>query len=198
LKGQAAVGVGSLEAPSSERKRLAALYASPRILSLSITHFLAQRECSRSRDWVCPRCNRSNLESLPDPPQTNDAASGPTSEVKTSSEAEAISTPAESNPVQPAENEAPVPTRAVAENGVDGASEVRGNEVTTPVAASSLPSTSTPLSNSQSVRSARQAGTAPAFQPSHTPTTVRPPMLLDTAICVLLVLVFALLCRRVF
>ena len=31
-----------------------------------------------------------------------------------------------------------------------------------------------------------------------TTSSVRPPMLLDTAICVLLVLVFALLCRRVF
>jgi ubiquitin-conjugating enzyme E2 J1 len=149
----------------------------------------------RSRDWVCPRCNRSNIECLPDPPQTNDVASGPTSEVKTSSEAEIISTPAESNPAQPAESEVPVPTRAAA---VDGASEVRGSEVTTPVVTSSLPSSSTPLSTPTSVRGAHQASTTPAFQPSHTSTTVRPPMLLDTAICVLLVLVFALLCRRVF
>ncbi|KAI9457753.1 hypothetical protein BJY52DRAFT_1212400 [Lactarius psammicola] len=33
---------------------------------------------------------------------------------------------------------------------------------------------------------------------THATTTVRPPMLLDKAICVLLVLVFALLCRRLF
>ncbi|TFK55261.1 UBC-like protein, partial [Heliocybe sulcata] len=44
LKGQAAVGVGSLEYPPAERKRLAAL----------------------SRDWTCPVCDRSNLECLPD------------------------------------------------------------------------------------------------------------------------------------
>ncbi|KAF5376528.1 hypothetical protein D9757_008301 [Collybiopsis confluens] len=45
LKGQAAVGVGSIEYPSSERKRLAAL----------------------SRTWACPHCQQSNLELLPDP-----------------------------------------------------------------------------------------------------------------------------------
>jgi len=46
LKGQAAAGVGSIEYPASERQRLAAL----------------------SRDWVCPHCQQSNLDCLPDPP----------------------------------------------------------------------------------------------------------------------------------
>ncbi|KAH8833616.1 non-canonical ubiquitin conjugating enzyme 1 [Flagelloscypha sp. PMI_526] len=45
LKGQAAAGVGSIEAAPNERKRLAAL----------------------SRNWVCPHCQASNLELLPDP-----------------------------------------------------------------------------------------------------------------------------------
>ncbi|KAJ3812557.1 non-canonical ubiquitin conjugating enzyme 1, partial [Lentinula lateritia] len=45
LKGQAAVGVGSIEYHSAERKRLAAL----------------------SREWTCPHCQQSNLELLPDP-----------------------------------------------------------------------------------------------------------------------------------
>jgi len=45
LKGQAAVGVGSIEYPSAERKRLAIL----------------------SREWVCPHCEQPNLELLPDP-----------------------------------------------------------------------------------------------------------------------------------
>ncbi|KAI0041559.1 UBC-like protein, partial [Auriscalpium vulgare] len=45
LKGEAAMGVGALEVPSSERKRLAAL----------------------SHEWVCPRCNRANVDCLPDP-----------------------------------------------------------------------------------------------------------------------------------
>ncbi|GAW01920.1 UBC-like protein [Lentinula edodes] len=45
LKGQAAVGVGSIEYHSAERKRLAVL----------------------SREWTCPHCQQSNLELLPDP-----------------------------------------------------------------------------------------------------------------------------------
>jgi len=44
LKGQAAVGVGSIEAPPTERKRLAVL----------------------SRSWVCPHCRQTNLHLLPD------------------------------------------------------------------------------------------------------------------------------------
>jgi len=53
LKGTAAVGVGSLEAPASERRRLAKL----------------------SREWVCPHCNASNLETLPDPPAPTESSS---------------------------------------------------------------------------------------------------------------------------
>ncbi|KAF8610080.1 UBC-like protein, partial [Ceratobasidium sp. AG-I] len=45
-KGESAVGVGALEYPIAERKRLAAL----------------------SREWHCPDCQQTNLESLPDPP----------------------------------------------------------------------------------------------------------------------------------
>ncbi|KAL9714854.1 hypothetical protein Ac2012v2_001514 [Leucoagaricus gongylophorus] len=45
LKGQAAVGVGSIEYPTAERRRLAQL----------------------SREWVCPHCKRPSMELLPDP-----------------------------------------------------------------------------------------------------------------------------------
>ncbi|KAF9521058.1 hypothetical protein BS47DRAFT_1286296 [Hydnum rufescens UP504] len=45
LKGEAAVGVGGIEVPVHERKRLANL----------------------SRNWVCPHCQQSNFEALPDP-----------------------------------------------------------------------------------------------------------------------------------
>ncbi|KAF8520198.1 UBC-like protein [Hysterangium stoloniferum] len=44
LKGEAAIGVGAVEYPSQERKRLAQL----------------------SRDWKCIRCEQTNLELLPD------------------------------------------------------------------------------------------------------------------------------------
>ncbi|KAK7023712.1 UBC-like protein [Favolaschia claudopus] len=46
LKGKAAVGIGSIEHPIPERKRLAQL----------------------SRSWVCSTCQESNLTLLPDPP----------------------------------------------------------------------------------------------------------------------------------
>ncbi|EIM90449.1 UBC-like protein [Stereum hirsutum FP-91666 SS1] len=59
LKGQAAAGVGSMESSSSDRKRLAAL----------------------SRKWVCPSCNCTNEECLPDPPEKADSS---TAEASTS------------------------------------------------------------------------------------------------------------------
>ncbi|KAJ7098121.1 ubiquitin-conjugating enzyme/RWD-like protein [Mycena belliarum] len=51
LKGKAAVGIGSIEYPISERKRLAAL----------------------SRTWTCPHCRETNLALLPDPAGTEQA-----------------------------------------------------------------------------------------------------------------------------
>lgn len=158
---------------------------------------MSSYELPRSRDWVCPRCNRSNLECLPDPGQPNDVSTSVTvSEAKTSSEAEVVSTPAEAEvvPPRPSEPEANL-------GSADGASRddtiSDGRTTTTSVVRSSHSSASsvpTPSQNISDVHGARQAVPA-SFRPSH---TARPPMLLDTAICVLLVLVFALLCRRVF
>ncbi|KAI9457746.1 UBC-like protein [Lactarius psammicola] len=190
LKGQAAMGIGALEAPSSERKRLAAL----------------------SRDWVCPRCNQSNIQSLPDPPQPNDSVSASasaspstttTTEEKTSAEADAsgVPTPAPAEAVDvtvtpvvrspEVESPTPIPMRTATQ------SDDAGRE--TEVAANGVTSSSSPAS---AYRGGHQVGpAAPSLHHqtrTHATTTVRPPMLLDTAICVLLVLVFALLCRRVF
>ena len=78
-------------------------------------------------------------------------------------------------------------------DAADGATRSESDDTTSAVA--SPPST--PSQNPSVAFSARQAGPA-TFRPSHPHATVRPPMLLDTAIGVLLVLVFALLCRRVF
>jgi len=55
LKGEAALGVGGVEAPMPERKRLAAL----------------------SRDWVCPHCKQSNAEALPEPLRDESSAPAP-------------------------------------------------------------------------------------------------------------------------
>jgi ubiquitin-conjugating enzyme E2 J1 len=169
---------------------------------------MSLHELPRSRDWVCPRCNRSNLECLPDPAQPNDAAStlGSVSEAKPSSEAEVVSTPSDSElvPPQPPESEASVSEPEANPGGSDGASQSESDDATsvdkttTSVVASShssSPNAPTPSQNISDVRGIRQAVPA-SFRPSH--DAARPPMLLDTAICVLLVLVFALLCRRVF
>lgn len=166
---------------------------------------MSSYEFPRSRDWVCQRCNRSNLECLPDPAQPNDAStSGSVSEAKTSSEAEVVPTPAEAEvvPPQPPESETSVSEREANPGGADVRSESDDTTsddkttMTSVVASSHSNASSAPMppQNISDVHGARQAVPA-SFRPSH---TARPPMLLDTSICVLLVLVFALLCRRVF
>jgi ubiquitin-conjugating enzyme E2 J1 len=164
-------------------------------------------ELPRSRDWVCPRCNRSNLECLPDPAQPNDVSTSVSvSEAKTPSEAVVIPTPAEGEVVSPQlpENEVRVSEREADPGAAGGDNRSKGDDTTSDdkittmsVVASSHSSASSGPTLSQNisdVHGARQVVTT-SFRHSH---TARPPMLLDTAICVLLVLVFALLCRRVF
>ncbi|KAG2349381.1 UBC-like protein [Suillus weaverae] len=136
LKGQAATGVGSVEYPISERKRLAQL----------------------SREWVCPQCNQCNLKHLPDPQE------GPSKHAN-------VPSPSPAPPADTAEV------------------EVVQNSPAAPVV-------STPVRQSDRIEEERQnhmGGTAQFTRRS----SHRPPLILDTAICVLLVLVLALLCRRV-
>ncbi|GJJ12221.1 hypothetical protein Clacol_006462 [Clathrus columnatus] len=52
LKGEAAVGVGAMECSTAERRRLAGL----------------------SRDWMCPRCEKPNIELLSDPGCSDDVS----------------------------------------------------------------------------------------------------------------------------
>lgn len=136
LKGQAATGVGSVEYPLSERKRLAQL----------------------SREWVCPQCNQCNLKHLPDPQE------GPLKHAN-------VPSPSSTPPADTAEVEV-----------------VQDNPA--------APVVSTPVRQSDRLGEERQIhmrGTAQFTRRS----SHRPPLILDTAICVLLVLVLALLCRRV-
>jgi len=135
LKGQAATGVGSVEYPVSERKRLAQL----------------------SREWTCHKCHQCNLDHLPDPedPPQHSSASPPSLPLPATL-AEQLIEDSSSAPVIPT----PDPESDVIE------------EITT---------------------QPRLRGTMPFTRPS----SHRPPLILDTAICVLLVLVLALLCRRV-
>lgn len=145
LKGQAAAGVGSVEYPASERRRLAAL----------------------SRDWVCPHCQQSNLDILPDPPTGQE--NGPSSSIPP--------------PVESTLAALPEHNDASSMNSVGPQSEEAEDEVAQETSLSvteRIPSPTIPEHNANGL----------------SPQPRRPPVLLDTAICFLLVLVFALLCRK--
>jgi len=163
LKGQAAVGVGSIENSPAERKRLAAL----------------------SREWICPRCQQSNLGLLPDPMTERGT--------RTSADTQPSSMATE----EP--NLAEVSRRAVLlSESVPTISQ--------PNVSSSAPSTAPSIQNvsavtadghAESLRTMatssrmRTAGSAGSNQVSRQNTKV-----LDSVICVLLVIALGIACRR--
>lgn len=147
LNGKDAIGVGGIEYPSAERRRLAKV----------------------SRNWVCPTCQKSNIEFLPDPVSTiNETAS----------------------------NEAPSVVQkeeASEEAATLGAEESRENLVIQPSLPPStqdsiVPSTTTPSLHAQPIAGYRHTNLQ-QFSKS--------PLLLDTAIGFLLVIITAILCRRI-
>ncbi|KAJ3760909.1 UBC-like protein [Lentinula raphanica] len=155
LRGQAAVGVGSIEYPSAERKRLAAL----------------------SREWVCPHCQQSNLDLLPDPPSSSSSGSGTTSpepeiettpEVNSNTPAVTVTSDVSSSPSSPPE--------ANSRSNVSSDDHVLGTDSS---------STAPPIP-------------APAIPTSHSTSHFRPPVFLDALIGLILALVFALLFKRIF
>ncbi|CAL1704134.1 unnamed protein product [Somion occarium] len=194
LKGTAAVGVGALEYPSVERRRLAAI----------------------SREWVCSRCGKCNLESLPDPDtpshnhsetpienaaENTDEASTP---ISTAVEKVTQSAPSDSNnsnqPIEPLHDIAPTVTPPL---------KVVAPTPTRPIGPTPLVTAGSSSSSSPTlVSEAEEDPNRPAALDIRIPgaerppiiirrSTPRPPIVLDTAICVLLVLVFALICRRI-
>ncbi|KAF9792349.1 non-canonical ubiquitin conjugating enzyme 1 [Thelephora terrestris] len=145
LRGKAALGVGGMDSPISDRKRLAAL----------------------SRNWVCPRCEKSNLECLPDPfPGGLDSETIEPQPPETNLQVE----------VTQATEDGPIEGTPVADS--PPSSSLRDHPpgellpTTTPIVLQTVVITRSPVGNP------------------------RPPLLLDTAICVLLVLTLALLFRR--
>ncbi|KAI0933907.1 hypothetical protein AcV5_005925 [Taiwanofungus camphoratus] len=195
LRGTAAVGVGALEYPPTERKRLAAL----------------------SRDWVCPRCNQTNLECLPDPraveagssaldaphpeptvttltptPSTESASAIRSSNKETSANVHHL-TPPNPSETTPACSSVPLFTPTPTRPGVppsilkrhSGSSPARDSK------SRALPETE-PRSHFE------QQEDLPILAAAISQTPHRPPVLLDTAICVVLVVTFALVVRRFF
>lgn len=80
--GTHAVGVGALNAPIPERKRLATLY----VILHCATSCLNLPIPNRSREWKCPHCKERNIDLLPDPvekpsePEPSTAITTPTSD----------------------------------------------------------------------------------------------------------------------
>ncbi|KAJ7905283.1 UBC-like protein [Mycena olivaceomarginata] len=139
LKGKAAVGIGSIEHPVVERKRLAQL----------------------SRSWTCPICNEPNLALLPDPPGPNSVDSGRT-----------LSSPSTTEKPAPPEPLAPVSASATIPDGV--------------------------VPPAPDLVAAPQVINAPRTQTLQVKQSQRPPILLDTAICLILVLACGIVFRRMF
>ncbi|PPQ68969.1 hypothetical protein CVT24_000358 [Panaeolus cyanescens] len=201
LKGQAAVGVGSIEYPASERRRLAGL----------------------SREWSCPHCQKTNLELLPDPPASSTPTStteqaAPVTEQPSPEQAPSEPTPvATAEPQQPVEVSAPTPVAITVTTPAASLPSLTVSD--TAGASAGYPATPVPVSSSpiiSDVSSSPSASPSPEFSPteqlsvphgaqrltaSRTQAQRRrnekPPFLLDAAICVLLVLLFAIICRRV-
>lgn len=195
LRGQAAVGVGSIEYPAAERKRLAIL----------------------SKEWVCPHCKQTNLELLPDPPSeagrvlSSDVESNaPGTEPRAAAAAAAIdrNKPVEVVPttstVQLSHPDHPGKITTSADR-VNGLPNLQDKPIThAPM--SSGPQRPEELSGagrnpSASNHTARENVAGAEIRPTsanHPAGRIsqKPPLLLDTAICILLVLLFAIICRR--
>lgn len=174
LKGQNAVGVGSIEYPSGERKRLAAL----------------------SREWVCPHCKESNLDILPDPPAAVNLSSSSAAPPPNSALAAAAPPPIDTPPKET------LPTDSPTEPPIDAPHEpVETMHSIDTLVPSGSPGSVGPLPPRPAPFIARAGAETPiagivqeARQQTQRKTSL---LLVDGAICVLLVLAFAILCRKI-
>lgn len=173
----------------------------------------------RSREWICPHCKVANLKHLPDV-VLSDASNVPTVEGKqakqqdqvTAESSEVLGTPNTETPMhntmshsEPArsagEPVVPSPSRLVNSTSISEAqasasvTHRRPHTVSQPKSEAITIQSSTAAST---VGSASASSAIPEALPIVSSAQSRPPILLDAAILVLLVLVAALLCRKVF
>lgn len=174
----------------------------------------------RSRDWVCPHCQQTNLICLPDPPAGEQAATVeyPVAPDVPERESERPASPTpDRNAVTPAATaqSASGPSSshsADLPSAEDISDEMLALHTVNPLSPSQGPSASgtsigtTPAafvgqttSETTRIRSSHEevrgfSGTGNATRRS----AQKPPALLDGAICVLLTMVFAIICRRIF
>ena len=148
---------------------------------------------SRSRDWTCPHCQQTNLELLPDPVAVEHPVSRPEDldstdvqeKAETTTKVETTDTTDTSSSAAATTNPPTAPQSNAA------ASEPHVVEVSPPSQVSHSVSsvTDSPTPPATSILPRQQVAVQ---RSSH----IRAPILLDSAICVILVLVFALICRR--
>lgn len=208
LKGQAAVGVGSIECPISERKRLAAL---------SVTYFRSCIEvwpvgvgtcCFSSKEWTCPHCKQTNIALLPYPP----TATTNGQDVKESQQLDHTLTTEPCVPLAKTTILDP-PSIAVEKSETNLATQT---QVLSDSKSSGLHPQSPGSSGNNDTKSTQPITARMNFSDLRSETFVgqrsrrsshnrgptnnssqKPPLILDTAICILLVLLFAIICRRV-
>ncbi|CAE6404246.1 unnamed protein product [Rhizoctonia solani] len=173
-KGEAAVGVGALEYPISERKRLAAL----------------------SREWYCPDCEQNCLQMLPDPP----ASSEPSSSLE--SKTDETEEPVEEADTKTEAEQTLAPPEIMTTNSSSTTSTVRPNDLsptpTTPVQAPTPVEAPRPVPAAVPAPNPILNNTHPA--PTRTVTvrpSPKPPLLLDLAIVSLVSIFIAIVARRV-
>ena len=148
------------------------------IFLFAITHLLYKS--LSSRNWVCPRCNRSNIERLPDPAY----ASRSVSEVNVF-ETEGFLISLEVISAQPSQSEAPVSERRANWDGAEGASRLESDD-TTSVVASHYSSASGTSTSSQNILDVDAGSAYFRCVPS------------NASVCVLFVFGFALVCGCLF
>ena len=144
---------------------------------------------ARSREWVCPRCQQSNLELLPDP----------IPEGSTHIDADATENPVSRHAPLPSEDRLPEnsPFSDIAEHIVSAAPQSRSLPVDTVVpSAVSGHSRSNALHQTPSSSRVRIPEMAETSQEVRR-RIVKAPLVLDTIICVLLVMVLAMIYRKV-
>jgi ubiquitin-conjugating enzyme E2 J1 len=164
----------------------------------------------RSRDWVCPHCQQSNLECLPDPPvgaQSTAAASNPALPDSQFERSTPPPTPGAVSPivtVSASSAQSTIGSDALPPEGLLGPHTV--NHLTTsqghpePGLSGLTPPASFVGQNIiekthiGSSHNGISTGPAATRRSAYRPAGIRT---LDTVICVLLVLAFALFCRRV-
>lgn len=174
---------------------------------------MTQCHYHRSREWTCPHCQQTNLSLLPDPPAHShsftlgsapgdisdlitrasrgvpigaspDVDTTPATELREDMTTSLVTTPTLPNP--------PTASQVTVFQSPEVAREstTTSEEQSAPVAVATPESTTLPPSVPATVTQNTRRHTARSS--SH-----KPPVLLDTAICILLVLLFAMICRRV-